>query len=404
MAGGGGFRAVLHMAVPSMVTQLLGQVVELSNVLWSARHAQWLSGVGVATALVNMFGNSLLQGLVNGFYTLGSQAYGAKNYRQVASLMNKARLAAAVLAVCLFPLFYYAEPLLLLMQVDESDAALAGTFTRITYLGWALSAQGQVLSTFLSLQEVTLPQMLCNILELVVHITLLYLMTVVWGFGFQGVCYATVISQALNCFDMYFLLYCNCRYEPLTFEPIQRSHFRNCQGYIRVAIPAAIQTAAEWLVYDLLVILVVPLGEATVAAQAILVSLQNLVYSFSQGWQDAIQTLVGNAVGAGRAAEAKRVVWRVLLLALLVQGGVTASLIVWGGRLVTIVIGESAVQSVVQGAIVAVSVELFFDVFQGILTATLRSLSYFKAALGLMLLWLYALLLPLCWAAVHIDL
>ena len=40
----------------------------------------------------------------------------------------------------------------------------------------------------------------------------------------------------------------------------------------------------EWLVYDMLLIFVAPLGEVSVAAQTLIVNLQNFLYIMSQGW------------------------------------------------------------------------------------------------------------------------
>lgn len=78
-------------------------------------------------------------------------------------------------------------------------------------------------------------------------------------------------------------------------------------------------TLVEWLVYDLLLILVVPLGEASIAAQTIIVNLQNFLYIMSQGWQDAVHTLVGNAIGAGNHVLAKSNTVRIMLLGIFFQ-------------------------------------------------------------------------------------
>ncbi len=62
------------MAIPSMVSQMLEQVVELTNVIWVARmgNTHFLASIGMANAFVNMFGYSIMQGLITAFYTLAS--------------------------------------------------------------------------------------------------------------------------------------------------------------------------------------------------------------------------------------------------------------------------------------------------------------------------------------------
>ncbi len=230
------------------------------------------------------------------------------------------------MSLAYLPLFFFGSSVLEFFQVDEAVAEEAGRYTRLTYVGWVLNVQGMVVSTFLKTQEVTCPQMISNVAEFLVHLGLLYLMTSVWQLGFDGVCFALLATNALNCIDMYFILFCNCKniYNPQTYVTLRRQHFHNCSSYLRVAIPAAFMTLVEWLVYDLLLILVVPLGEGALAAQTIIVNLQNFLYIMSQGWQDAVQTLVGNAIGAGNSKLAKANARLIIML------GVIANMVVVG--------------------------------------------------------------------------
>lgn len=152
-------KQILNMALPSMVSQMLEQVIELTNILWVSwlGNSHWLAGIGIASAFVNMLAYSLMYGLSSGFYTLASQAYGAKNYSAVAALFNKARLVALLLSLAYFPLFYFGESVMEAMGVEPHVAELAGSYTRLTYVGWVLNVQGVLVSTFLKVQETTCP-------------------------------------------------------------------------------------------------------------------------------------------------------------------------------------------------------------------------------------------------------
>lgn len=68
------YKQILNMALPSMVSQMLEQIVELTNVIWVARtgSAHLLASIGMAHAFVNMFGYSIMQGFLSAFYTLAS--------------------------------------------------------------------------------------------------------------------------------------------------------------------------------------------------------------------------------------------------------------------------------------------------------------------------------------------
>lgn len=58
-----------------------------------------------------------MYGLSSGFYTLASQAYGAKNYQEVGAFFNKARLVVFLLSLAYLPLFYFAEVIMEAMFV-----------------------------------------------------------------------------------------------------------------------------------------------------------------------------------------------------------------------------------------------------------------------------------------------
>lgn len=103
-------KQILNMALPSMISQMLEQVIELTNIVWVSGlgNSHWLSGIGIASAFVNMFAYSLMYGLSSGFYTLASHAYGANNLKEVGALFNKARLVVLLLSLAYLPLFYFA--------------------------------------------------------------------------------------------------------------------------------------------------------------------------------------------------------------------------------------------------------------------------------------------------------
>lgn len=96
-----------------------------------------------------------------------------------------------------------------------------------------------------------------------------------YDLGFEGVCYSILIINCINFCDMYLIILCNCRnvYNSETRIKCSRSQFHTTSLYIKTAIPAAFMMMVEWLVYDMLLIFVAPLGEISVAAQTIIVNL-----------------------------------------------------------------------------------------------------------------------------------
>ena len=95
-----------------------------------------------------------------------------------------------------------------------------------------------------------------------IHLLLLYILTELCNLGFDGVCYAVLASNLLNFCNVYAILWINCRkvYTQATLQPCKRAHFRHTCIFLKTGVPAALMVLVEWLVYDILVVLTVPLG------------------------------------------------------------------------------------------------------------------------------------------------
>ena len=91
---------------------------------------------------------SVLYGLSQGFNTLGSQAYGAGNYKLYSSYCHRAFFIILVAWVLLLPFFLFIGPFLVSIGVSEEIADLVGIYAKLVYPGTLFFAESLLIRRF----------------------------------------------------------------------------------------------------------------------------------------------------------------------------------------------------------------------------------------------------------------
>ena len=93
--------AFLKLAVPAVITNLLGNCCYLINMYFIGRFGNpaMTAGVGLATTFVAIVGVSIMQGTNLAQETLTSQAFGADEPIRCGTLLNRGRIIVFVMFV-----------------------------------------------------------------------------------------------------------------------------------------------------------------------------------------------------------------------------------------------------------------------------------------------------------------
>ena len=91
---------------------------------------------------------SVLYGLSQGFNTLGSQAYGARNYKLYSSYCHRAFFIILVAWVLLLPFFLFIGPFLVSIGVSADIADLVGIYAKLVYPGTLFFAESLLIRRF----------------------------------------------------------------------------------------------------------------------------------------------------------------------------------------------------------------------------------------------------------------
>ena len=158
--------------------------------------AQELGAASMANMWINITGMSFIYGGMSAFDTLGSQAFGARNFHLVGLLAQRCLAQSTLLCIPISLSWWYATgPVLVAVGIEEETAALAATFARFNlFTIWPILAHN-VLQRFLRSQGVVRPTTLIVAISSVLFLPVAWLL--VDTFGFIG---APLANAALNWF------------------------------------------------------------------------------------------------------------------------------------------------------------------------------------------------------------
>lgn len=128
---------LLKLFAPVAISQLMEILIEFINLTYAGRLGQtkYLAGMGFSITAINVLCQSILNGLSYGINTLGSQAYGAGNYKLYASYCHRAFYIILIAWILLLPFFLFIGTFLIFIGVNPEVADLVGVYARLVYLG-----------------------------------------------------------------------------------------------------------------------------------------------------------------------------------------------------------------------------------------------------------------------------
>ncbi|CAN1122740.1 Protein DETOXIFICATION 1 [Linum perenne] len=157
-----------------------------------------LSSVAIAISLTNVTGFSLLSGMAGGLETLCGQAYGAKQYKKLATYTYSAIITLLILCLPITLLWFFIDKLLISIGQDPSISHQARNFSMWLIPGLFASAILKPLTRFLQTQSVILPMLLCSLFVICFHVIACWTLVYRLKIGYVGAAMALSLSTSIN--------------------------------------------------------------------------------------------------------------------------------------------------------------------------------------------------------------
>jgi multidrug resistance protein, MATE family len=337
--------AVLALALPLIANSAVQVVLNLTDV-WFIGHIsmQALAAVGAVQWLILVF-VMLLGGVAMAVQPLVAQAYGARRYPRAAQATWTA-LWGILFAVPLF-LVVGAAGRWFLAPFGFSDEIvdLANSFwlPRLdgAPCGMALWA---MLSFFNGIGRSRITALISAITALAnVPLNAIFIFVLGWGVTGSGI--ATAVAQALG-FAVAVVIYLRPEFRQtyrthLTWRP----HARRIWAQLKLGFPTGLLPAADLIGAAIFQMMQVRLSTIDGATTQIVMMLTSIAYMPGFGIAQAGTTLVGQSIGAGDRAWARRVGTYVILLAACYMGGAGVLIALGGSWLLPVFLSTDDVQA-----------------------------------------------------------
>eukprot|EP00731_Ephydatia_muelleri_P014795 Em0008g515a len=282
----------------------------------------------LAISIINITGIiGECNGLGTAVDTHCSQAFGSKNYKKVGVVFQRGLL---VIGLCMFPilaLWLNMQSILTLLQQDPAVVRLTALYMRIFSAALPGIFLVIMLAKYLQAQSIILVFILVGLISNAINVVLHAALLAGAKMGFRGAVVAMTISQGLS--PIFVLVYMfACGLHKQTWGGWTWEALEDWWPFIKLAIPGVLMIGLEWWSYEIGGLV---LGAISRTQQAIHLNLLNVnailfLSALAIGITGSIR--VGQALGAGKGQEAKRVFYLVfvitfaesVLFAVLMQG------------------------------------------------------------------------------------
>ncbi|XP_044130357.1 multidrug and toxin extrusion protein 2-like [Bufo gargarizans] len=264
-----------------------------------------LDSVTLGVAIINVTGLSVAFGMTAACDTLISQTYGSKNLKRVGTILQRGILISML---CCFPcwaIFINTEQILLLCKQHPDIARLTHKYV-MTFLP-ALPATFllQLQAKYLQNQKIMWPQVFTSILVNVINAVANAILIYGLKMGVEGSACANTISQwAMALFLFIYIIVKKLHVQ--TWGGWSKDCLQEWGPYMSLAIPSMLMVCSEWWSMEIGGFLAGLISVVELGGQAAMMELVTLAIIFPIGLGAAGSVRVGNALGAGKAEEAKK--------------------------------------------------------------------------------------------------
>jgi putative MATE family efflux protein len=241
---------------------------------------------------------------------LVARAYGAKREKELNKVVSAALLTATVVGV-LVAIPFVIWPSEIFHAVGASDAVVAegSTFLALAMGSLFLGLLAQVLSGVLRSADHARSPMVATISTGVLQVPVAIVLVYGWGpipaLGVAGAAWAMIIATGLKVIIMAAQTYPVFRVASWE-TPGQIREWRSVLGPLVVLAAPMGLTAGFWSTGNFLYnVLIQQLGDAALAASQIVANLESMFFVGSLGLMNAVNALVGRAVGAANGTLAR---------------------------------------------------------------------------------------------------
>jgi MATE family multidrug resistance protein len=305
---GKSYRKVLRVSLPLVISMSSTMIMEFTDRVFLANYSLDAIAAALPAGITAFLFISFFLGTAQYLNVFVAQYSGSGQPQRIGAALWQGIYFSVLAGVGLAGLSFLAEPLFHLGGHPIEVQVLEAIYFKVLCLGSGILIVGTALSCFFSGRGHTRLVMVITMIGTLFNIPLDYaLINGIWIFpewGIQGAAIATVMSWSLVALIFALLVFTrdNDRsFKVLTDRALESDLFGRLMRY---GLPSAIQFSLDIFAFTFFIFMVGRIGKIQLAATNIVFSINSLAFMPMIGFSLGTSTLVGQALGRNRAAEA----------------------------------------------------------------------------------------------------
>ncbi|KAK9868409.1 hypothetical protein WJX84_004748 [Apatococcus fuscideae] len=353
-----------------------------------------LAAAGLATSLANVTGDSVLVGISSAMQTLCGQAFGAKALKEVGNWWQRAVLILWMTCIPISLLWWFMEPLLLLIGQEPDVAHMTNMFLRCRIPGIFAYALFQGTQAYLQSQGIVYPSMISSIAVCLIHPLYTWGLTYHTSLSYTGAAFAYSISNTLQAALLLIIVYV-AGYQRSTFDGVSGEAFKGWWTFFKLGLPSLLMLG-EWWASEIVTIAAgkLPQPQESLAAMSIFQQTNALSFMLPLGLSIAVGIRVANELGAGQAARAKHAALVAMEMSFVLAATLGSTIFLARGQVGRVFTGDSELLKVTARVMILMAGYIGCDGLQTVLGGILRGTGRQATAVPVIFFSYFVLALP----------
>ncbi|GMK58718.1 hypothetical protein CspeluHIS016_0601600 [Cutaneotrichosporon spelunceum] len=369
------FRVLVATSLPLCMGLMLENALNTINVLVCSRlGSAELAVSGNSSLLVMVTGYPIPLAIAAAFTTLSAPLYAQVDARHhIGHWLQRGAILSVVLSIPIMIFWWNISKFLLALKQPPELVAGMETYMRASITILPGLGLVECMKSYLQVQGIMTPPPLILLGLLPLHLALAIYLVHYTSIGAPGAALATAVTLSTAGLLLVILALRTRARE--CFDGLSKKSFTDWYTVIKLAVPGALMFGSELWAFQIIALLAGRLGKDSVAAQAVIATLDALVAMVPYAISIAIANRVGNLLGHGTRGipRARKTVGAGLLLEVLVSGSTGLSVLIFRYQLARLLTKDEAVVSIAAKAAIFVASYQIFDGLQNVGAACLRA-------------------------------
>ena len=364
----------------------------------------WLAGASLGGLVFNVFGLMLVVAPMTALDTVAPQAWGAGHRAEVGLSTQRAFITAILFLLPAMALWSYAEDILLALGQPPRASELAASYLQVLLPALPIQAVFESSRRFLYAQSIRWPPLLAAAIGTALHP--LWLTLLVDRIGFTGGPLAILCTHTVFMLLLLSYILLVRPHHPSSWPGVRPIALirdrRACMRFLTLSL-AGLLALSEWLFWEVVCFRAGRFGRVPLAVHGTAYSIVPLAFMVPLGLSIGVSNAVGQLLGAGQVAKAKRLAMLSMALGVGLVCLVSASVFLARDPIVG---GYTSDDEVIEGARRIwpwLFVDLFFDGAFALLSGLGRGLGLQRRTSACIVLCLWPIGVPLVFVAPSLE-